>query len=125
MILICYILSIFCKASGDALQSTGRKLWGHPLQLVSSVALVALFILALIAKPDYEPDQIVLIALSYFALRFFLFDYIWNLFAGQYIFYIGNTSYYDLLCQKIAPAMLHFIKVVSGIVIIYCLIAKL
>ena len=122
MILICYILSIFCKASGDALSQTGRKLWGHPLQLVSSVALVALFILSLIARPDYSTEQIVLIALSYFALRFFLFDYIWNLFAGKNIFYIGNTSYYDLLCQKINPAMLNLLKLVIGALAIIFLI---
>ena len=122
MILICYILSIFCKASGDALQSTGHKLWGHPLQLMSSVALVALFILALIAKPDYSTEQIVLIALSYFALRFFLFDYIWNLFAGKPLGYIGNTSYYDLLLQKINPAMLNLLKLVIGALAIIFLI---
>ena len=122
MILICYILSIFCKASGDALSQTGRKLWGHPLQLMSSVALVALFILSLIAKPDYTNEQIVLIALSYFALRFFLFDYIWNLFAGKPLFYIGNTSYYDLLLQKINPAMLNLLKLVIGALAIIFLI---
>ena len=122
MILICYILSIFCKASGDALSQTGRKLWGHPLQLMSSVVLVALFILSLIAKPDYTNGQIILIALSYFALRFFLFDYIWNLFAGESLFYIGNTSYYDLLLQKISPAMVNLMKFVFGTLAIIFLI---
>ena len=114
MILICYILSIFCKASGDALSQTGHKLWGHPLQLVSSVALVALFILALIAKPDYTNEQIVLIALSYFALRFFLFDYTWNLFAGKPLGYIGTTSLYDKLIRHIHPAINNLAKFVFG-----------
>jgi len=122
MILICYILSIFCKASGDALSQTGRKLWGHPLQLMSSIVLVALFILALIFRPDYDNRQIVLIALSYFALRFFLFDYAWNLFAGKPLFYIGNTSYYDLLLQKINPAMVNLMKFVFGSLAIIFLI---
>ena len=122
MILICYILSIFCKASGDALSQTGRKLWGHPLQLMSSVMLVALFILALIFRPEYDNRQIVLIALSYFALRFFLFDYIWNLFAGMPLIYIGTTSLYDKLLRRIHPAMVNLMKFVFGALAIIFLI---
>jgi len=125
MILILYILSIFGGAAGDGLHHRGNKLLAHPLKLLQPVALLILVVLTLIVRPDYDGYQLALIAYSYFILRFSLFDYIWNLFAGEDIFYIGNSSLYDKVCQRIAPAMLHFIKVVSGSVIIYCLITKL
>lgn len=123
MILVCYILSIFCKASGDALSQTGRKLWGHPLQLLSSVFLLALFTLALILHPQYDNEQIVLIVLSYFALRFFLFDYVWNIFAHKRLGYIGVTSLYDNLLRRFAPAMVNFMKFVFGALAIIFLIS--
>lgn len=122
MILICYVLSIFCKASGDAMSNTGHKFWGHPLQLMSSVVLVALFILALIAQPYYTTEQIILIGLSYFALRFFLFDYIWNIFAHKRLGYIGTTSLYDKILRRINPAMVNLAKFVFGILAIVFLI---
>lgn len=125
MILILYILSIFGAAAGDGLHQSGRKFLAHPLRLLQPVSLLVLVILILIVRPDYDPYQLALIAYSYFILRFALFDYIRNLFAGKDIFYIGDTSYYDRFCQRIAPAMLNLIRVESGIVIIYCLISKL
>ena len=123
MILICYILSILCGAAGDALDHRGKKIAGHILQGSEILIWLTLFILALIAQPDYTTTQLVLIALSYFALRFFLFDYTWNLFAGKPLGYIGTTSLYDKLISKLAPAMVHFLKVILGVVaIIYLLI---
>ena len=122
MILICYILSILCGAAGDGLMQHGKKLWGHPIKLGQPVFLLMIFVLSLMAKPDYTTHQIVMITLSYFALRFALWDYAHNIAIGQYIFYIGNTSYYDLACQKIHPAMINFMKFVFGVVAIIFLI---
>lgn len=118
MILVCYILSILCGASGDAFDYTGKKTAGHILQGCEIFTWLTLFILALVARPDYDPDQIVIIALSYFALRFFLFDYIWNICAGQKLFYIGNTSIYDKILQVFHPAIIHLMKFSLGILAI-------
>jgi len=114
MILTLYILSILSGAIGDALMHKGNKLIGHPVKLGQPIFLLALFILALIAQPEYLWWQIIFIALSYFALRFFLWDYAWNIVMRQPLAYIGNTSFYDNVLGQLNPAMVFILKLIAG-----------
>jgi hypothetical protein len=122
MILICYILSIVFGAAGDALDHIGKKQVGHIAQGLEILMLITLFVLALVARPDYTPGQITGVALSYFALRFWLFDYVWNIAAGQSLFYIGNTSIYDKFLRKIHPAMVQMMKWTVGVLAVVFLL---
>jgi hypothetical protein len=123
MIIILLILTILIDATGDAL-TLSSKPWAHVTQAIT--VLLWLFIIWRNDKKKYNwqlRDLLYLIA-GYTLIRHGLFDYTWNLVAGQNIFFVGNTSLYDKLISKtfisIWPARLF--SFISGIIMLYKLL---
>jgi hypothetical protein len=60
------------------------------------------------------PDFLVML-LGYACLRYFLFDFAWNIARGQRIDYVGHTSFYDKLIGKVHPSFVLLTKIIAAI----------
>jgi hypothetical protein len=78
---------------------TGGHLFASEMVEVVYRAGVALMAFAYLNKPVLEWDiylrSFIKILIGYLLLRFALFDTIWNLCAGQDLFFYGTTKVYD------------------------------
>jgi len=59
-------------------------------------------------------DCLIMIS-GYICLRYLLFDAVWNLTREQRIDYIGTTSAYDKILQRVHPSLIFFTKLMAGI----------
>ena len=87
MILLLYILSILCGASGDGLNDSGKKTAGHILK--------ALEVLCLLIVVLYYTGGFGWLIAAYIALRVALFDVVYNLTSGKPLCYHGTSSLWD------------------------------
>jgi len=62
----------------------------------------------------FERKSMIRILIGYVLLRFALFDLVWNISAGQDLFYYGITKAYDIFMAKLG-GWGWFLKVVAGI----------
>jgi hypothetical protein len=120
MIITLFILTILLDATGDAL-TLRNKTFSHIVQAVN----VAIWIwLVTHGFKIYSVFDYIYILAAYALIRHGLFDYTWNLVAGQNIFYQGTTSLYDIYIAKtfisIWPARLF--AFISGIIMLYKLL---
>ena len=127
-----FITQIVLDALSDALNSKIKMNTGNNSSLAKGThiaqalqVLLWLILLALIFTGYIKPNEITdnslvidkllwfsRLLLGYTILRFAIFDYCFNLFAGNIRSYFGKSSYYDLIInsiiiffQKIAPKM--------------------
>lgn len=82
--------SIVLNAVGDGLNDSGNKEWGH----VCNAASIGLT-LSIPLIIDVNKDNWLWYLLEYTFIRFGIFDYTYNLAAGNDFNYIGNSNFYD------------------------------
>jgi len=96
-ILILYIVSIILAAVADGCMDSGIKIAGHSAEAVS---ILALLIVPFVQK--YRGGWGWYIA-AYLFLRIGMFDIVYNLAAGQEVFYHGSTSIWDISISFFKP----------------------
>ena len=89
------------------------------LFLITSVAFLWLLNITWITV-WYIPAYKVII--GYIFLRFAIFDFIWNLSAGQSLFYRGKTKLFDKIFAKVPTNFLTFVKIILFIISIVWLL---
>jgi hypothetical protein len=93
-----YTGSIILEAAGDGLNDSGHKEWGHTLNAVSvGTLLVSPFII------NYDKSRWYYYIASYTCLRISLFDPVYNMSRQLPINYIGDSSSWDKVMQKMNP----------------------
>ncbi len=119
MILFLLILTIILNATGDALTLNCKSL-AHIVQAL--LVLLWLFILWNNDKKKFNWRWIdlLMLVISYALIRHGIFDYTWNLVAGQNMFFVGKTSFYD---EYIAGSWLgiwplRLFSLISGIILL-------
>ena len=96
-ILILYIVSIILAAVADGCMDSGVKMVGHSAETIS---VLALLLVPFIQK--YRGGWGWYIA-AYLCLRVGMFDIVYNLAAGQEVFYHGSTSIWDISISFFKP----------------------
>ena len=87
-ILLILLIQILADASGDAFRLKGKQLLHHLFEVVQIICWMALiYLFTTISSPAW----IRLIA-YYIALRFLIFDTIFNIIAGNPISYLGSPK---------------------------------
>ena len=93
-----YSSSILLNATGDALNDSGQKEWGHFCNATSvGVLLTTPFLI------DYQKKKWGWYIASYVGLRIGLFDYTYNAVRGNSLNYIGGTSTWDKTLKAMNP----------------------
>jgi hypothetical protein len=123
MILLLIILTIILDATGDGLMLK-YKVWSHAVQSLCVLIWLIIFYLATHLDIIFRFPDFLCIVASYALMRFGLFDFAYNLVAGQPFGYVGSTSIFDRYIGKtflgIWPARLFYL--VSGFIFFYKLI---
>ncbi len=96
VILLLLVLQVILDASGDALRLRKRQIAHHTIE--SFQIAVWIFVWALF---EFQAYYIVMYILG----RFILFDLVFNLIAGNKIFYVGESSLYGRFFAWIVPKM--------------------
>ena len=118
-ILLSYIIfAVALGSSGDGLNNRGIQTWGHLLKAIEIAALLWLpFIFGLSAINEGAA-----LFASYICIRVGLFDYIRNVTAGQSLWYMSGTNWWDKLMSKVPPHGLMFDRIIfmiAGVWVIY------
>jgi len=121
IILIVFLTVIILDSTGDSLMDSKRnKELSHLLKAINTGIFILLpFFLKV------ELNDILWYVIGYTLLRFSLFDYIYNLISKLPFNYIGKTSYYDKLLNKINPGSFIFARVIALVAGIHIIITKL
>ena len=119
MILLTSILLIILEGIYEGLKTRGKHIASASVEFVF-LAFVTMVVLAFMSGRvtpfDYPDIPFWKIMLGYVFLRFGLFDLVWNVSAGQDIFYMGNTKLYDIILSwfvevgKVAMILVLFVK---------------
>jgi len=82
--------SIILNSIGDGLNDSGNKDWGHICNAASIGLTLSIPLLI-----DVNKDNWIAYLLEYTFIRFAIFDYAYNMAAGNKYNYIGNSNFYD------------------------------
>ena len=93
------IVAILFGASGDGLNDSGVKTWGHLLEALEILSVMWLFM----AFKAFTLRSGLLVLLGYVFLRVGLYDYSYNISRGLELFYVGAYNWWDLLLSKQPP----------------------
>jgi hypothetical protein len=97
-VILTYVGAIALNSMGDAFKDGGHKQLGHLCNAVSiGILLTSPFYI------NYDRSKWYWYLLSYSCIRIGTFDYIYNGTRGLPINYIGGTSTWDKLLQKVKP----------------------
>jgi hypothetical protein len=91
-----YSSSIVLNATGDALNNTHNKQWGH---IANSLSIGLIVISPLMI--NYNKDKWYLYPITYGFIRIALFDLVYNAVSNLPLTYTGNTSYWDRCLLKV------------------------
>lgn len=104
-LLLIYTIINVLDAVSDALRDEGKKTWSHPIEII--------LIAGLLFMPFIVPFNIVAIA-SFILVRYFVFDFTYNIIRKLGLFYFGSTSIYDKLFRMLLvkdQAIVHVILI--------------
>ncbi|KKK85460.1 hypothetical protein LCGC14_2773070, partial [marine sediment metagenome] len=107
IILYLFLLTIV-GASADGLNNSGVQTWGHLLEVIE---VLGLFMVLIVFKL-FTWRQVLLALGSYICLRVFAFDYMYNIAAGNEVYYIGGSNWWDLVLSRQYPTGLLFGRVI-------------
>ncbi len=107
-LIILYLFSlVLIGASADGLNNSGVQTWGHLLEAIEVLGLFSFLILFKIDRKQF------LYALgAYICLRVFAFDYMYNIAAGNELYYIGGSNWWDMALSRQYPTGLLFGRVI-------------
>lgn len=104
MNLLLALFLILTEACFEGLRTRGYLIASELVELVY-LAGVTLMAIAWLNKKyifkDVSADRFMFVVIGYLLLRFSLFDSVWNIAAGQDLFYYGNTKLYDITMTKL------------------------
>jgi len=108
-LIILYLFSlVLIGASADGLNNSGVQTWGHLLEVIE---VLGLFMVLIVFKL-FTWRQVLLALGSYICLRVFAFDYMYNIAAGNEVYYIGGSNWWDLVLSRQYPTGLLFGRVI-------------
>jgi hypothetical protein len=98
-----YVICVIIGAVADGVRDEGMLFLAHALAGVEiGLLLMSAFILNLRMRDWW------IVLLSYVFYRVAFFDYAYNIIRGLDLFYIGDTSWWDLILKKQYPGGLLF-----------------
>lgn len=107
LIILFLIMMVIIAAISDGLFDEGLKIWGHSLEAIEILLLVSGPFLFKLKRRDWIPYLVSLIA-----FRVCFFDYTYNLVRHLPIFFVGNTSWWDIFLSKQPPHGLVFGRII-------------
>jgi len=119
MILLTAILLILLEGIYEGLKAGGHHIASASVEFVflaMKYTIILAFMSGRTTPFKYPVIALWKIILGYVFLRFGLFDLVWNVSAGQDIFYMGNTKLYDIILSwfvevgKVAMILVLFVK---------------
>lgn len=96
-IILFLMACVLIGAASDALNATGVQTWGHLLDAVQIGLLLSGYAIV-------KPIKWLPYFLAYVFFRISLFDYAYNLVAGNELFYVGGDNWWDLMLSKQMPS---------------------
>lgn len=87
--------AIVLNGLGDGFNDSGNKEWGHVCNAASIGLTLSIPLIIYVDKSNWY-----WYLLEYTFIRFAMFDYTYNLAAGNDYDYIGNSNYYDKMLNK-------------------------
>ena len=102
MLLTLLTLTIIFNAIADGLkqnklQTVTKGILYHIFWSLEKLTFLFLIFICL----NFIPINILILIISYALIRFGIFNTIRNIFAGQNVYYIGNTAFQDIILTKI------------------------
>ena len=107
-LIITYLISVILLGSlSDALFDDGIKIWGHAIDAVETGLLISGAFLFSLSRRYWLS-----FFLSYVFIRVAGFDYMYNLFRGLPIEYVGGTGWWDIMLSSQEPGGIAFGKAI-------------
>ncbi len=101
MILLIFISLIFTEAIYEALKLKGKHTLSGVIEFINRALTIVLLSMFLAGwQWGLKNDGLFYIVGGYILLRFAVFDFVFNIFAGLPLFFIGTTKFYDLFWRK-------------------------
>jgi hypothetical protein len=118
MIIGLLISAVIVAALADALNDSGRKNWGHPVEALEKVLLMGLGVLFVYGSLCRELVfiNLGLGILAYTFVRIALFDYAYNIFRGLPLDYHGTSCWWDRFLGKFPEGGILFSKIILFLV---------
>ena len=114
-ILILSLFLIILEAVYEGLKVKGKHIASGVIEFIY-LTIITLIAFAWISghRAPFEYQEITFwkIIGGYLLLRFALFDIVWNISAGQKIYYIGRTKLYDKFFKTVPISFIWFIRII-------------
>jgi hypothetical protein len=113
MIFLLAIFLILFEAIYEGLKTRGFHIASASVEFVYRAVITIGLILWVSDVTLFHSDHLLWKSIGgYILLRFAIFDLIWNISAGQNIFYLGRTKLYDKYLSKVPVGFVWFIKII-------------
>lgn len=107
-ILLYLFALVVIGAAGDGLDNMGVQTWGHLLGALELLGVY--FCIAIIPRVTWR--SVVLVLVTYICLRIAFFDYTYNLVAGNPLFYMGGSNWWDMFFVQFPVHGVTFARVI-------------
>ncbi|MCU0379332.1 MAG: hypothetical protein MUC78_13845 [Bacteroidales bacterium] len=122
MLLAFVVFWTFLEAFHEGLYDNGRKTISGVIEAALNILLAIIVIAWFLGLNKFDLDIPFWKAVVGFVLmRYFLFDFVYNITRKLPLTYVGATKIYDRLLSKVDASYIIFTKVCSGIVSIFFL----
>lgn len=108
-----FIFSIISDSSGDALRQLKRQKRHHFFEAIQICIWLIIMLKCLDSEGLYHNSHAWFVILSYILLRFALFDIIYNLIAGNDLFYTGESYFLGKYISKMPVSLSPILKLIA------------
>ena len=108
LIILYLFVLVLIGASADGLNNSGVQGYGHLLEVIE---VLGLFMVLIVFKL-FTWRQFAYVLGAYICFRVFAFDYMYNIAAGNELYYIGGSNWWDQALSRQYPTGLLFGRVI-------------